>query len=449
MKRLLLLVLLAFLAAPAAAHAGTAAIYDTSDNDGSASGHELTTGLFYEASPGEQNDVTISLLPGASTTTYIVQDAGAPVTAGDHCQALDTHRARCSEPAVPPSSVDVYAGDGNDRVVLDPGVVGTVDGGPGDDVLTGDGTLYGGDGNDRLTGGPGDDTLTGGPGADVLNGGAGNDTVVLSAGSSPAAHDVADGGPGRDTVDGAPGTTIDLAAGTAGADNIANFEDAVASPSGGSAYGDEGRNTLTAVAQGGNSLFGRGGNDTLVGGLGNDTLDGGSGNDFLKGYGGNDLLLGGPGDDVIHGGFGSGGHGVTRVFCGPGFDHVAFMRFSDVVARDCEIVQVYRFELSPLRRSSLRTLELRLAGRPHAANVRDLCGGTLWVSSGQTRLGRTDFTVRPGTSRPVRVPLTLGGRRLLARQTHPLVRLSLRPSSRCSPRPDGHSHARAGYSEPL
>lgn len=152
---------------------------------------------------------------------------------------------------------------------------------------------------------------------------------------------------------------------------------------------------------------------------------------------------------MIHGGFGSGDHGVTRVFCGPGFDHVAFMRFSDVVSRDCEIVQVYRFELTPLRRSSLRTLELRLAGRPHAANVRDLCGGTLWVSSGQTRLGRTDFTVRPGTSRPVTVPLTLAGRRLLARQTHPLVRLSLRPSSRCSPRPDGHSHARVGYSEPL
>jgi len=73
--------LLAFLAAPAAAHAGTAGIYDTSDNDGSAWGHDLTTGLFYEASPGEQNDVTISLVPGASTTTYIVQDAGAPVTA--------------------------------------------------------------------------------------------------------------------------------------------------------------------------------------------------------------------------------------------------------------------------------------------------------------------------------------------------------------------------------
>jgi len=159
-----------------------------SDNDGSASGHDLTTGLFYEASPGEQNDVTNSLVPGASTTTYIVQGAGAG------------HR---------------YAGDGNDRVTLDPGVVGTVDRGLGDDVLTGDGTLNGGDGNDRLTGGPGDDTLIGGPGADGLNGGAGNDSVVMSADSSPAAHDVADGGPGRETVVGAPGTTNDLAAGTA------------------------------------------------------------------------------------------------------------------------------------------------------------------------------------------------------------------------------------------
>jgi Ca2+-binding RTX toxin-like protein len=49
-----------------------------------------------------------------------------------------------------------------------------------DCVLGGDGndTLNGGQGNDVLLGGPGDDWLDGGPGADICYGGGGNDTFT-------------------------------------------------------------------------------------------------------------------------------------------------------------------------------------------------------------------------------------------------------------------------------
>lgn len=94
------------------------------------------------------------------------------------------------------------------KIVLSPfadDYVGTsvstpVDGGAGDDTLTGSGgldRLDGGDGNDtlsglqendRLDGGAGDDVLIGGTGTDQLIGGAGKDRFVFAAGDSTVAH---------------------------------------------------------------------------------------------------------------------------------------------------------------------------------------------------------------------------------------------------------------------
>lgn len=87
-----------------------------------------------------------------------------------------------------------------------------VNGGSGDDVLTGDGTanvISGGSGHDTLAGAGGDDILKGDAGRDLLDGGAGNDRVdghseddvlVYVAAENAGAHDEYDGGAGVDTL---------------------------------------------------------------------------------------------------------------------------------------------------------------------------------------------------------------------------------------------------------
>ena len=64
----------------------------------------------------------------------------------------------------------VQGNDGNDNIKAQPPVEGTIlitlEGNAGDDFLSADAILNGGDGNDTLTGGTGRDTLTGGAGDD-------------------------------------------------------------------------------------------------------------------------------------------------------------------------------------------------------------------------------------------------------------------------------------------
>jgi Ca2+-binding RTX toxin-like protein len=84
----------------------------------------------------------------------------------------------------------VRLGDGNDRWSDAEASSGAnVDGGAGDDILTGGG------GNDRLSGGDGNDVITGGGGRDQLRGNAGNDTLFASG---DGAADFLDGGSGTD-----------------------------------------------------------------------------------------------------------------------------------------------------------------------------------------------------------------------------------------------------------
>ncbi|MCA0143405.1 ExeM/NucH family extracellular endonuclease [Blastococcus sp. LR1] len=86
------------------------------------------------------------------------------------------------------------------------GLVPTIRGTEGDDVLTGT------NGRDVIMGLGGDDVITGGNGDDVICGGAGNDRIagdngndVLSGGFGT---DVLDGGNGADTLIGGPGTDV-------------------------------------------------------------------------------------------------------------------------------------------------------------------------------------------------------------------------------------------------
>lgn len=79
--------------------------------------------------------------------------------------------------------------EGNDTLVAQPGIESVVkiilDGGTGNDVLSGSGTLVGGDGNDLLTGGNGTDTLLGDGGAQFMLGLAVGNTLVRFSPEAP------------------------------------------------------------------------------------------------------------------------------------------------------------------------------------------------------------------------------------------------------------------------
>jgi Ca2+-binding RTX toxin-like protein len=107
------------------------------------------------------------------------------------------------------SSIETWQGNG--QGVLGTGAANTfdfsglttvnglafVDGGGGNDIITGSGFadgLRGGTGNDTLTGGEGGDTLTGGGGNDALVGGHGADTLNAGSGNDVIAYQFANEG---------------------------------------------------------------------------------------------------------------------------------------------------------------------------------------------------------------------------------------------------------------
>jgi Ca2+-binding RTX toxin-like protein len=83
---------------------------------------------------------------------------------------------------------EVFLGDGNDVFVGTGGTSGSVFGDNGNDRLTGGSAtdkLHGGDGDDRLIGVGGNDTLDGGSGFDTLTGGPGKDQFVFQSRLAP------------------------------------------------------------------------------------------------------------------------------------------------------------------------------------------------------------------------------------------------------------------------
>lgn len=185
-------------------------------------------------------------------------------------------------------SVVVDSGDGDDSVDVSVNLPTTINGGNGDDDLTGPDTgallngeagndrLAGGAGSDTLLGGGGNDSLTGGDGADLIDGEGGNDTIVGLSGA-----DTCYGGSGIDALDCSQITaplTIKL-------DNAAN--DGIAG---------EKANVHSDIE----AILGGGGNDLLIANSANTLLDGGLGNDTLWGGTGNDTLFGDVGNDEIH-----------------------------------------------------------------------------------------------------------------------------------------------------
>ena len=128
-------------------------------------------------------------------------------------------------------------------------------------------TLNGGDGDDFLTGGTGADTLDGGDIA-VYLGARANYTITTTNGV----------------------TTV---AGPEGSDTLTNVEQIQ--------FNDL---LVNLSATTGVTLVGTAAADTLTGTDFADSLSGGGGNDTLNGLGGNDILNGGAGSDVLNGGAG-------------------------------------------------------------------------------------------------------------------------------------------------
>ena len=188
--------------------------------------------------------------------------------------------------------------------------------------------VRGTDGNDRLTadarfdsrveGGAGNDAITGGTHQQDLVGGRGDDTYTLK---SAGDHVIEASDGGYDTV--AVGFDYTLT------DNVEALR---MTGTGQTGTGNSLDNRLVG-STGDDHIFGLGGDDALQGGAGNDLLDGGAGvdllrgelgNDTLRGGDGNDTLLGNEGNDVLYGDMGNdlleGGTGNDVLTGGAGAD---------------------------------------------------------------------------------------------------------------------------------
>ena len=144
---------------------------------------EPQAAIRYVGATGERNRLVILR---ESATSYLVQDATAPIAPGRNCRSVTLHEVRCSlsgsDVAVPLAAAIVTTEDGDDSIDLSGAPLdASVSAGAGDDVVrapaTGRSQVDGGDGRDELRGGARQDELLGGTGDDVLLGGAGNDSL--------------------------------------------------------------------------------------------------------------------------------------------------------------------------------------------------------------------------------------------------------------------------------
>lgn len=343
------------------------------------------------AAEGEQNKVTVTRAtdPVSLQPRITFTDEGAPLTVGAGCERVDEHTATCTGYNV---IATVNTGDGDDSVS---GEAFSMEGGPGNDVLTGGANEYGGPGDDRLTGSDAGATLFGDAGHDTIAGGKGNDLIVDRGYGGE--QDVVDGGDGIDTMSYAgrtAGVTVSLLQPLAGEDRLSSIE----------------------------SLFGGNGNDQLTGDAGPNTLEGGPGRDFLVGGEGDDVLAGGPGGDALDGGAGADkldpGLDKARnsVGCGPGEDHAAPAP-NTLIAPDCEVIGIDNFDVGGVLR-----LHLPLPS-PGAALLTlqplgcvDLpCTVRMTVEAKRRRIGRVRAVARRKLPKLIALRLSRAGARMLRR----------------------------------
>jgi hypothetical protein len=411
--RPLRLVVLAALACPSPAAAGTAQVVELR------SATDLEHVVRYTAGVGEANAVVLT--PGERHAIVVLDRAG--VEPGPGCERAadgDPTLAICRGSEYTPPRVELALGDGDDAAdarAIDNRL--TASGGDGDDVLDGSAnltTLEGGDGADVLRAGAGRVSLDGGPGPDELVGGPrGDDEVSYRERATAVVADL-DG----DRDDGAAGegdligADVEEIVGGAGADRLTG------SPRRDQLYG----------GPGGDVVAGAGGDDWLDGGPGDDRLEGGDGDDLLWASSGEhddrerNVLEAGAGEDDV---FGSNGADIVRLGAGEDAFEGGGGRHR-VLARDGRLDHVLCtwYEESPAGRAdvdrhdvALRCGEVRRRGGaaatflwlrgPHFAlvacsdDVPRRCRGTLAASVGGRTRARGRFDLAPGTDRLVRL----------------------------------------------
>ena len=166
----------------------------------------LAAGIAATATPADAAVSSASIVGGTATLNLDGADDNVTVsvsggllvhgqTTGGLNSGSDWDSATAGDQTVPADGtfvVVVNGGDGNDSLAVlaknSEIVTAALNGGSGDDVLTGSDTgdsLEGGDGNDRLVGAKGGDAMSGGPGNDTLvwNNGDGSDSIDGDAGN--------------------------------------------------------------------------------------------------------------------------------------------------------------------------------------------------------------------------------------------------------------------------
>lgn len=205
-----------------------------------------------------------------------------------------TEPAFAALPPPPPPYILVSGTDGNDRLQVSVYGDSRLEGGAGNDTLTGGGQ------KSQLVGGDGDDNYFVKTANDVVveEANRGNDSVYASIDYTlPANVETL-----RLLGEGLTGTGNDLdnrMVGTAGEDRFYGMDgnDKIQGLGGSDwMWGGNGEDNLSGD-DGDDHLFGEAGNDTLLGGNGNDYLSGGDGNDILEGGAGSDVMTGGAGAD--------------------------------------------------------------------------------------------------------------------------------------------------------
>jgi Ca2+-binding RTX toxin-like protein len=272
--------------------------------------------------PPVVNNNTLTVTSDAAADTITLGVAGGFITVNGTATTLE---------ATPAAEVVVNAGGGNDTV--DASALGTtnynnatINGGEGDDLLTG------GARNDLINGEVGEDRVVGFKGNDVLQGGDGADVLVWNNGD---ASDRDEGGNGVDEVEvnGSPTVgdqfnakpeaekpgfvffersnlvkfSIESQAERLTVNGLGGEDQFIPDPAvpaglagltaitlnGGSA-GDR-----LAGGDGADQINGGSGTDELFGGEGADQINGGDENDEIKGEGGDDRIVGGTGSDSL------------------------------------------------------------------------------------------------------------------------------------------------------
>jgi Ca2+-binding RTX toxin-like protein len=266
----------------------------------------------------EVNRVTVSYEAGPNR--FRIVDSSANLAPSDSCLAVDAHSATC--PGTGIKTVSVTTDDQNDTIALDASVpssvAGNLDGGSGNDAVSGHGSVNGGSGNDTVIGSPLADTIRGGSGRDTVDGRNGPDDIA--------------GGSGTDTLVYAAdrATPVNVTVGD-GNGNDGGAEDQGSSRRD-TVHGDLEVVIGTALSD---LIVGDWSSETLVGGAGDDTLIGNNGGDRLLGLEGSDLILGGNGGDVLKGWLGAdrlfGGRDRDKVVGGPDGDLVVGNKGRDVL----------------------------------------------------------------------------------------------------------------------